>query len=104
MMEPAFKGLVSIPLSEAQCRVLRARRLALGMSVGALADRVGCSRRTIFRLENREVPLSSRMLSTICNELGLKWNASIHVTLQRDRARKRKANPAANRAKRKKKR
>jgi transcriptional regulator with XRE-family HTH domain len=81
-MATPHSGLLSIPLSEQQCQRLRARRNALGLTQHVLAERVGCSKRTILRLENAQWAVSPELLSSICNVLGMKWNINIKVTLQ----------------------
>jgi transcriptional regulator with XRE-family HTH domain len=90
-MQTLHPGLVSIPLSLQQCHELRSRRNSLGISQRELADRVGCSSRTILRLENAQWALSPRMLSTICKELGIRWKVDIKVTLEQANLARRKA-------------
>jgi len=99
-----YSGLMSIPLSDEQCHDLRARRIALGLTQQDLAERVGCSNRTILRLENAQWAVSPDMLTEICDVLGMTWDITIKVTLLPAPKRPRKRAASAPAKKRKGKR
>jgi transcriptional regulator with XRE-family HTH domain len=103
-MQLVHQGLLSVPLSVKQCRDLRWRRNLLGLTQNELARRVGCSSRTILRLENAQWAVSPEMLSTICNVLGLSWNINIKVTLGPAKKTPRKGTPRVTAGKRKRSR
>jgi len=102
-MQTTHSGLLSIPLTEEQCRKLRARREALGLTQNLLAERVGCSNRTILRLENAQWAVSPELLSGICGVLGMSWDVNIKVSLRpsaKKRPIKKKTYPSVKRGRR----
>ena len=53
---------------------VRARRVAVGMGVGELAQRVGCSRFSVINLERGHKAVSVVVFVRVCLELGMPIN------------------------------
>ena len=88
-MRSTHNGLTSLPITDKQRQLLRARRDWLGLTQRALGKRVGCSGATILRLEMGTAGTSPELLSKICSALGMKWDVEVRVKLVPVKKRKR---------------
>lgn len=82
-MRPAVKGVVSVRLTTRQRQLLKYARLDQGLSQVAMAREVGCSKRTIIRMELGQAFPSPQILEGICRCLGFNCHIDIHVRLTR---------------------
>jgi transcriptional regulator with XRE-family HTH domain len=79
---PSIKGLRSVPLHEAQRKLLVQRRNELGLSQQQLADKIGCLQLSIHNIEAGKTQPTPSMLQKLCKELGLEFDVSIYVYLR----------------------
>ena len=77
-----IRGLRSIPLDEAQRKLLLQRRKELGMSQQQLADKLGCLQLSISNIESGKHSPKPEMLEKLCKALGLEYDVSVYVYLR----------------------